>query len=67
MNFNCPICGTPMVHSRLRGYHCHFERHNEQWREVTNTAALLMAARKLDEETAIRYAREAVLGKQVSS
>lgn len=29
---NCPICGMPMVHSRLRGYHCHFEQHNEMVR-----------------------------------
>lgn len=25
----CPICGLPKVHSRLRGYYCHFEDHNE--------------------------------------
>jgi len=29
----CPICGTPMVHDRIRGYHCHFEEHNERRRE----------------------------------
>lgn len=26
----CPICGLPKIHSRLRGYHCHNELHNEQ-------------------------------------
>lgn len=27
-DFRCPVCGMAMVHSRLRGYHCHFESHN---------------------------------------
>lgn len=34
MRFLCPICGEPMVHSRLRGYHCHFETHNDQARNL---------------------------------
>ena len=29
----CPICKNPMVHSRLRGYYCAIERHNEIVRE----------------------------------
>lgn len=33
-NFTCPVCGGMMVHSRLRGYHCHFESHNEQARDM---------------------------------
>lgn len=28
MNFNCPVCGKPMVHARLRGYYCWNESHN---------------------------------------
>ena len=31
--FICQVCGQPKVHSRLRGYHCHNERHNDQVRD----------------------------------
>lgn len=31
---HCPICGLPMVHSRLRGYHCHHEQHNDMAFEI---------------------------------
>lgn len=31
----CPVCGMPLVHSRLRGYYCHFEAHNQE--RVTTT------------------------------
>ena len=33
-NFRCPVCGGMMVHSRLRGYHCHTESHNIQARDM---------------------------------
>jgi DNA polymerase II large subunit len=29
IDFTCPICGLPMVHSRTRGYHCFYEAHEE--------------------------------------
>lgn len=31
--FDCPVCGQPMIHARLRGYYCWNERHNEIRRE----------------------------------
>lgn len=34
VNFKCPVCDGPMVHSRLRGYHCHNESHNQTVREI---------------------------------
>lgn len=33
-HLTCPICGLPKVHSRLRGYHCHNEMHNEMVRGI---------------------------------
>ena len=31
---NCPICGQPKVHLRLRGYYCHIQAHNQQVRAL---------------------------------
>lgn len=41
VNFTCLVCGLPMVHSRLRGYVCHFESHNTQARDMELDAALM--------------------------
>lgn len=46
---HCPICGLPMVHSRLRGYHCHHEQHNDMAFDIAMQNEPLLTDVELDE------------------